>query len=281
MRATISQPLVDGDAREVAAPNRIGVLGRTPANANPHTKRLDCKIEAKPLSIYVNKNNGFEQAETVTRECPHCGAHAQLIPVATPSYEALAAARPRHVGIAYRCAACNEPRFVRAAARAFEPERVELSSNLVEIERPRERFQFGYLPEPIERMLRETLDCYTAGLYNAFASMSRRTVRAALADLDANAPTRWREIATEVLRIGEVDETTSNVLETVLFGAGEEPPELEAQAAAVLIEVVKDLLYQGYVRTAKLKAAMKMRRFFAGETSSKVTSIDRVRRELA
>ena len=243
--------------------------------------RLDCSLEAKPLSIYVNKNNGFEQAETITRECPHCGAHAQLVPVATPSFEALIAARPRHVGIAYRCAACNEPRFVRAAVRAFDPERVELSTNLVEIERPRERFQYGYLPEPIERALRETLDCYTAGLHNAFASMARRTVRAALNDLDANAPTRWREITTEVLQIGEVDAATAGVLEAVLFGAGDEPPELDPEAAAVLIEVVKDLLYQGYVRTAKLKAAMRMRRFFAGETGSKVTSIDRGRRELA
>jgi hypothetical protein len=233
------------------------------------------------VSIYVNKNNGFEQAQTITRECPHCGAHAQMVPVSTPSYEALVAARPRHVGIAYRCAACNEPRFVRAAVRAFEPERVELSSNLVEVERPRERFQYGYLPERIERALREALDCYTAGLPNAFASMVRRTVRAALADLDANAPRRWREIATEVLQIAEVDAAAAATIEAVLFGAGDEPPELDPDAAAILIEVAKDLLYQGYVRTAKLKAAMKMRRFFAGETSSKVTSIERRQRERA
>src|SRR5690606_2308270 len=82
---------------------------------------LHCVAEASHLTIYVNKDNGFTQAETVSRECPHCGAHAQLVPLATPSYEALVAARPRHVGIAYSCAACNEPRFVRAAVRAFEP----------------------------------------------------------------------------------------------------------------------------------------------------------------
>lgn len=233
------------------------------------------------MSIYVNKNNGFEQPEPATRECPHCGAHAQMVPVATPSYDAIVAAKPRHVGIVYRCAACNEPRFVRVAVREFEPERVELSATLVEVERPRERFQYGYLPERIERALREALDCYTADLPNAFASMVRRTVRAALADLDANAPRRWREITAEVLQIAEADPATTNALEAVLFGVGEELPELDADAAAVLIELVKDLLYQGYVRAAKLKAAMKMRRFFAGETLPKVTSIDRHRRELA
>ena len=232
------------------------------------------------MSIYVNKNGGFEQPETVVRECPHCGAQAQLVPVATPSYEALIEAKPRHVGIVYRCAACNEPRFVRTAVRTLGPERVELATNLVEIERPHERFQYGYLPEPIERALRETLQCYTAGLHNAFASMVRRTVRAALKNLDANAPRQWRELTADVLRVGEVDAATADVVETVLFGMGEDPPELDADVAAILIEVVKDLLYQGYVRTAKLKAAIRMRRFFAGE-SGNVTSIDRGRRELA
>jgi hypothetical protein len=43
---------------------------------------------------------------------------------------------------------------------------------------------------------------------------------------------------------------------------------------------VKDLFYQNYIRTAKLRAAMKMRRFFAGQGVAKVTSIDRGRREL-
>jgi hypothetical protein len=48
----------------------------------------------------------------------------------------------------------------------------------------------------------------------------------------------------------------------------------------VLVEVLKDLLYQSYVRTAKLQAAMKMRRYLAGEAGQKVTPIDgRSRRE--
>lgn len=232
------------------------------------------------MSIYVNKNNEFEQAESIARECPHCGAHAQLLPIGIPSYEALVEARPRHVGIACRCAACNEPRFVRAAVRAFEPERVELSSNLVEIERVRERFQYGYLPADIERLLRESLECYTAGCYIAFASMCRRTVRAALARLDGSAKRRWQELAREVLQIGAIDAAASQTIEDVLFGEQGEAPEIGAEESAVLIEVIKDLFYQSYVRTAKLQAAMKMRRYFAAENAAKVTALDR-RRESA
>jgi len=233
------------------------------------------------VSIYVNKNKGFEQAEPLSRECPHCGAHAQLLPLATPSFDVLAESRPKHVGLVFRCAACNEPRFLRAAVRSLDTEQVELAPNLVEVERARERFQFSYLPERIEPLLRETLDCYTAGVYNAFASMCRRTTRAALATLDSQAERRWRDATVEVLRIGEIDADTARAVEAVLFDEHAEPPTIGADVAAVLIEVVKDLFQQSYVRTAKLRAAIRMRRFFAGEGGRKVTPIDRGRRELA
>jgi len=233
------------------------------------------------VSIYVKKNNEFQQTEPLSRECPHCGAHAQLLPVATPSFDVLVQTPPKHVGLVFRCAACNEPRFLRAAIRSIDAERVELAPNLVEVERVRERFQFGYLPENVERLLRETFDCYTAGAYNAFASMCRRTARAALASLDAQTRRRWQDATAEVLRIGEIDAAMARAVDTVLFGEQGEPPEIGPDESAVLIEVVKDLFYQSYVRTAKLRAAMKMRRFFAGQGTAKVTSIDRGRRELA
>jgi hypothetical protein len=185
------------------------------------------------------------------------------------------------VGIVFRCAACNEPRFLRAAIRAIDAERVELASNLVEVERVRERFQYGYLPEHVERLLREAFECYTAGAHNAFASMCRRTARAALAQLEPQARRRWQEGMAEVLRIGEINGDIARAVEAVLFGEQAEPPEIGPDESAVLIEVVKDLFYQSYVRTAKLRAAMKMRRFFAGQGAANVTPIERGRRELA
>lgn len=231
------------------------------------------------MPIYVNKSGGFEQAEPVARECPHCGAHAQMLPVAVPSFAELARNEAKNVGLVFRCAACGEPRFVRAAVRGIGAERVELAAHLVEVERPRERFQFGYLPTSVELLLRETLDCYTAGTHNAFASMCRRTLRAALSLAEEDAPRRWQEAVADVLRLAEVDAGTADTLTQVLFGAQSEPPTIGPDQSAVLIEVVKDLFYQRYVRTTKLRAALKMRRFFASE--SNVTPIDRGRRELA
>jgi hypothetical protein len=227
------------------------------------------------VAIYVNKNNGFELTEPITRVCPHCGAHTQLLPVANPSYEILAQTRPKHAGLLFRCAACNEPRFLRAALRTIGAERIELAPNLVEVERVRERFQFGYLPDTVEQLLRETLDCYSLGAHNAFATMCRRTAHTALRGMDGAAKRRWQEALNEVLRVCEVDAVTAETVEAVLFADEADPPTITPDEAAVLVEAVKDLFYQSYVRTAKLRAAMKMRRFFAGESAGKVTPIDR------
>jgi hypothetical protein len=233
------------------------------------------------VAIYVKKDNTFEQAEPFSRECPHCGAHAQLIPVSTPSFEAIRSARPRQVGIAFRCAACNEPRFGRAAVRAIDTVRVELSSSITEIERSQQRFPYSYLPPAVERIFNEALQCYAADCHNAFASMCRRTIQTAVVDLGANARLQWFELYKEVVTIAEVDEATAQALETVLFSTDGPVPEIGADHAAVLVEMIKDMVYQSYVRTAKLRAAMKMRRYFAEEHSGKITSIDRHRAESA
>lgn len=225
------------------------------------------------MALYVKNDNSFEHGEIVARECPHCGAIAQLIPVSTPSYAALMQSRPRHAGICFSCAACNEPRFARVAVRSFGPERVELSSNIVDIERPKERFQFGYLPANVERLLREALDCYTADLFMAFAIMCRRTIQAARADSHVPDRLQVHDLFREAVVLSEVDAQAGAVLETLLFGVDE--PELApaAEEAAALIEILKDVLYQRYVRDAKLKAAVRMRRYFAGETTQKITPI--------
>jgi len=227
------------------------------------------------VAIYVNKNNGFELTEPLTRMCPHCGTHAQLLAVANPSYEVLSQTRPKHAGLLFRCAACNEPRFLRATVRAVAPDRVELAPNVVEVERTRERFQYGYLPDTIEQLLRETLDCYSLGALNAFATMCRRTTRTALRTLGATGKTRWQDTLLEMLRLCEVDAVTTGTVDAVLFGDDADPPAITPDEAAVLVEAIKDLFYQSFVRSAKLRAAMKMRRFFAEESLDKVTPIDR------
>ncbi|MFP6827635.1 MAG: hypothetical protein VCC36_01045 [Gammaproteobacteria bacterium] len=105
--------------------------------------------------------------------------------------------------------------------------------------------------------------------------MCRRTVQTSLADLGADAKLRWHDLFREVVAIGDLDESVVRTLESVLFGTDDAMPEIQAGEAAVLIEAIKDMVYQCYIRTAKLRAALKMRRYFAEEQANKITSIDR------
>lgn len=213
------------------------------------------------MRIYVKPDNSFHQDEPVSKECPHCGAVAQLLPVSTPSFKELSRSRSRFVGLGFRCAACAEPRFVRVATRTFGPEQIELSSHLVEIERAREHFAFNYLPPPAARLFREALDCYTAHCHLAFGTMCRRTLQAAAQGEDDRR--RFSDLFDEAVVVGNVDTATARVLRDTLLGNGD-VPELTPSHSAVLIELAKDMLYERYVRTAKLQAALKMRRHFAG-----------------
>jgi hypothetical protein len=214
------------------------------------------------VAIYVKNNNDFEQTEPIIRECPHCGALAPLVPIATPGFAELSAARPQHAGVAFRCAVCNEPRFARAAIRSFDKDRIVLSANLVEVERSKEHFQYSYLPERLRRLLREAFGCFTSDLYYAFAILCRRA--ASLAGADNISGLALDSLFDDAIRLGEIDAATQGVLREVLFGTADEP-EINADQAAILIEIVKDMFHQQFVRRAKLRRAIGMRRFFAAE----------------
>jgi hypothetical protein len=226
------------------------------------------------VSIYIGKDDSFSQTSPVARECPHCATFAQLIPVSTPRYRTIATDhRPRRVALGFRCAACNAPRFARSQVRSITPERIELSSNLVEIERVRPRFQYAYLPEPVRELFSEALACYAADYHNAFASLCRRTVIASERSMPGSRSGLWRRAFEEIVRLGAIDAPTTTMLESILFGADHEMPMLDEDQSAILIEVMKDILYQCHVREAKFRSAMKMRRFFADEARSRVASL--------
>ena len=78
----------------------------------------------------------------------------------------------------------------------------------------------------------------------------------------------------EVAALCDLDAETIQTMEDILLGSDQRLPEIGAGQAAVLLETMKDILYQTYVRTAKLKAAMRMRRYFAEEHDAKITQLE-------
>jgi hypothetical protein len=185
--------------------------------------------------------------------------------------------KPKHVGLVYRCESCNSPIFLKFAVKTYAPDRVELSRKYVELERPKETFSFTYVPEEVEELFREALTCYSSACLNAFGAMCRRTARTVFADLGETGKLRVFDQFTDVKDMAEIDNETFNVVKSVVFDSEEEGyPRLNPAQASVLLEMMKDMLYQCYVRKGKLQQAMMVRRFFAEEASGgNITSMQK------
>ena len=233
------------------------------------------------MPIYIDSSGVLhhDQEHNLALTCPHCEVLSHLTPVSVPQFAPLTAFKPSHVGIVYRCDSCNAPLFLKYPVKMYGGSRVELGGNFQELERPREKFSFTHLPEEAETLFREALACLSAGSFNAFASMCRRTAQAVFADLGENGKLRMFDQLVEVREMAELDQDTFNIVRKVLFATDAEPrpnmPQIDATTAGVLVEVVKDLLYQAYVRKGRLQQAMTMRRYFAEESRATVTPLNK------
>ena len=234
------------------------------------------------MSVYVDSNSKLhhDQERSLAIMCPHCQVYTHITAVSVPQFAELVASRPNQVGVVYRCDSCSAPIFLKFAVKMYAANRVELANNFIELERAKEKFSFTYLPEQVEVLFREALGCYSAGFFNAFASMCRRTAQAVYADLGENGRLRIFEQVREAKELAEIDNETFAVVKKVIFGGEGDPsplPELNPSEAGVLLELLKDMLYEAYVRKGKLQQAMMVRRFFAEETLDKITPIGRIK----
>jgi hypothetical protein len=161
--------------------------------------------------------------------------------------------------------------------RFYSPARIELSPQFTEVERAREKFTFTHLPEEVEQMFKEALICYSHGAFNAFASMCRRTAHGVFTDLGETGKLRLFDELNNVREMAELDTDTFLKIRTIVFGTDADmrpnPPVLDSYEAAIVLEVMKDLLYEAYVRKGRLQQALMVRRYFADETARKVTPI--------
>ena len=220
------------------------------------------------MSIYITPQDELHvEHQGIALTCPHCQTLAHLTPVGIPTFDELSHRKPMHVGVVFRCDACGEPVFLKFTAKAYTALRVELAPNFVEIERARENFPLTYLPEEAEALFKEALSCYAASCFNAFGSMSRRTAQSLFKELGERGKLQLFDSLQEIRVLAELDDDTFATLRAVLFGSDSDPwphqPSLNAEHAGILLEVMRDLLYQTFVRKARLVQAMTFRKFVA------------------
>ena len=228
------------------------------------------------MAIILDRDQGLllGDDEHIALECPYCSVYAHMSPESVPHAADVLVHRPRHVGIVYRCDSCDEPVFLRFGVKDIRDSQVELSRSYTELERPKERFAFSYLPKTTEILFREALDCYSGNNFNAFASMCRRSAASAFAEMGEGGKLRAFEEVMIAQDIAGIDDEAFAPIKAVLFDAGEEEllPLLNRVQAGILLEVMKDMLYQCFVRRGKLTRALKVRRFFVQEGNEDLAS---------
>jgi len=123
-------------------------------------------------------------------------------------------------------------------------------------------------------MFREALTCYSNNSFNAFASMCRRAAKSAFDALGDGGKLRAFEEVLAAQRIAGIDDETFGPIKAVLFGSGQQDnlPLLNHAEAGILLEVLKDMLYQSFVRHGKLTRAIKVRQFFLSEEKTELHS---------
>jgi hypothetical protein len=225
------------------------------------------------MSAYITPQNELHlDHQGIALTCPHCQTLTHITAVATPQFDDLSRRKPKQIGIVFRCDACGEPIFLKFTAKAYTGLRIELAPNYIEVERARENFPLTYLPEEAEQLFREALTCYSASCYNAFGAMSRRTAQSLFRELGERGKLELFDTLQEIRTLAELDDDSFAILRAVLFGSDSDPwphqPSLNAESAGILLEVMRDLLYQTFVRKARLMQAMTFRKYVAPQTET-------------
>jgi hypothetical protein len=218
------------------------------------------------MTIYIDHLDEFRaEPQGISLVCPHCQTLTHLTAQAAPTFATLSHLRPKNIGVVFRCDACAEPVFLKFSAKAYTPQRVELSGNFTEIERPQETFPLTYLPEESAALFKEALGCYAASCFNAFGAMCRRTAQSLFRELGEAGKLGMFDTLQEIRTLVALDDATLGTVRSVLFGNDSDPwphqPMLDAESAGVLLEVMRDMLYQTFVRKERLLQAMTFRRF--------------------
>jgi hypothetical protein len=221
------------------------------------------------MAVILDRDQGLLLGgdEQIRLECPYCGVYAHISPESVPNTDELLRHRPAQVGVVGRCNACQAPVFLRFAVKKFGDTQVELDRDFIELERPKEKFAFSYLPERTQTLFREALACYSTNSFNAFALMCRRSATSAFEALGEGGKLRAFEEVMVAQEIARIDDESFAPIKTILFDTGDEEalPVLTRAQAGVLLEVLKDMFYQCFVRHGKLTRALKVRRFFVQE----------------
>jgi hypothetical protein len=213
--------------------------------------------------ILAHNNNQALFDETFNLDCPHCGKSTNLILISPPNYTSLKRFRPDKVGFGFQCASCTEPIFLKFKIQSHTATSINFHNEPEIIERATIEFEFEFIPDSVVSDFKEVLDCYSNSSLNAFAAMCRRTVQSSASEIGAKGKTKVQNQLKEMKEMADIDDETFDILKQIIIdghdGAHPHLPNLSPERAEILLELIKDVMYQLFVRKGKLKKAADLR----------------------
>ncbi|MEL6366409.1 MAG: hypothetical protein AAFR91_09630 [Pseudomonadota bacterium] len=193
--------------------------------------------------------------------CPHCEVFAQMTPQPTPSWQWLMSHRPKRIGVSALCPACHRPVFLISGPAVYSSDQITLEGSWEPVLKPLERFELDLLPASIVDTVTEALSCYRDGYYQAFVLLSHRITDMSAHELGADGRLRLFNAVTFAAEQAGIDNALTRLCREILFNLDHSKPlpVLPASAAKVLLALLRDILYEAFVRHQRLAEAMPKR----------------------
>ena len=216
--------------------------------------------------MILKKDNHTELYDTaISLQCPHCNTFSGLTLLSIPNFYYLSRFQPAKIGMGYMCNSCQEPIFLKFEIIRYDlgNYKIHINETPEQVEFPKINFEFEFVPELVRSDFIEALTCYSIGAFNGFASMCRRTIQSSASEIGAKGKDKIQKQIIEMKEIGDIDDDTFEIIKQIIIdghdGAHPHLPPLSKERAAIMFELIKDVIYQLFVRKGKLKKASELR----------------------
>ena len=189
--------------------------------------------------------------------CPHCSISKPNLPYIWETTTENHSGQNRRKWRIYKCENCG------GLITVFAQENSRTISKIFP-SKISETFEYQYLKGDVLSDFEEALSCYSNNCYNAFGAMCRRTIQSLASELGSEGKDKVTNQLKNLKAIIDIDDETYKILEQIIIaghdGAHPHLPKLSPERAAILLELMKDVLYQLYIRKVKIEEAIKLRK---------------------
>lgn len=186
-----------------------------------------------------------------------------MIPVSVPRFELAHRSKLANVGVVCRCSSCNGPVFLKYGINTLSNP-VVLDNRYEQVVRPVETFEMKYLAGSVSEDFQEAPNCFSHSCWNAFGAMCRRCVQSVAMDFGVDGTNKVQQQVAELEKLGVTDAETMEQLRAIILTGHDRAhphlPSLSEARAGVLLQLMKDVLYQIYARPAKIREASELRK---------------------